>query len=170
MKLKKSDYKILFICILLAVISIFLVNFRNKNNQEENKENIKNKYNLVKDYSRFFTVNSCIYKYIVYLETKDYDNLFKILDQNYISKNNINENNLYDFVTKLDGNYSYVSKKMYYENLNDNYIRYYVYGYLYLETIDGSEKQGDYYYIVDLDMNNQLFSIMPYSGNIFNEV
>ena len=38
------------------------------------------------------------------------------------------------------------------------------------ETIDGLGSKKDYYVIVNLDLENQLFSITPYDGSLFKEV
>ncbi len=169
MKLKQSDYKLIGICVVLVIIS--LVIFSLKNEKEDNKDtNDYSKYKLVTDYSRFFTVNSCIYKYIVFLETEDFDNLFKVLDKDYVENNNLNSNNIYNYISKLEGNNSFVSKKMYSEEISSDYIRYYVYGYLYLDDLDSPKKSGENYYIVDLDLKNELFSITPSNEQSFREV
>lgn len=171
MKLKKSDYKLLIICISLVIISLIIFRIRNfKEEDRKNPQQSKSQFQLVDDYSRFFTVESCIYKYIVYLESEDFDNLFKVLDTDYIKKNNINSDNIYNFISKLEGSNSFVSKEMYYKNINDDFIRYYVYGELYKDDIDSSSKIGINYYIVDLDLKNNLFSIAPIDESSYMEV
>lgn len=165
---EKKDYTLLIIiCIILLCIVALL--FLNKDDEEIilSKEP---KYRLVEDYSRFFTVNSCVFKYITYLNSNKTDDLLKILDEEYIKDNNITNNNVYNFVNKLNGNYSFKSKKIYYEVGNDKLVKYFVYGYLIEEMIDGIGSKQDYYLIVNLDLENQLFSVAPYNGNMFKEV
>lgn len=166
---KKKDYTLLIIiCVILLCIVVLL--FLNNDSTNSNILNEEPKYKLVEDYSRFFTVNSCVYKYITYLNGNKTDELLKILDEEYIKNNNINSNNVYNFINKLNGNYTFKSKKIYYEVNNEKVIKYFVYGYLIEETIDGLGSKKDYYVIVNLDLENQLFSITPYDGSLFKEV
>ena len=165
---KKKDYTLLIIiCVILLCIVVLL--FLNKSD-EETIFSEEPKYKLVEDYSRFFTVNSCVYKYITYLNGNKTNELLKILDEEYIKNNNIDSNNVYNFINKLNGNYTFKSKKIYYEVNNEKVIKYFVYGYLIEETIDGLGIKKDYYVIVNLDLENQLFSITPYDGSLFKEV
>lgn len=165
---KKKDYTLLIIiCVLLLSIAVLL--FLNSNKDENNILSEEPKYRLVDDYSRFFTINSCVYKYITYLSSNKTSDLVKILDQDYVLKNNIDNTNVYDYVNKLNGNYSFKSKKIYYQVGNDKIIKYFVYGYLIEETIDELGNKQDYYLIVNLDVENQLFSIAPYDGKLFKE-
>lgn len=165
---EKKDYTLLIIiCVILLCIVVLL--FLN-NNDKEVILSEEPKYRLVEDYSRFFTVNSCVYKYITYLSSNKIDDLLKVLDEDYVNNNNINSDNVYNFVSKLNGNYSFKSKKIYYQVGNDNLVKYFVYGYLIEETIDGIGSKQDYYLIVNLDLENQLFSVSPYDGKMFKEV
>ncbi len=165
---EKKDYTLLIIIsiILLCIVALLFLN----NDDKDVVLNEKPKYRLVEDYSRFFTVNSCVYKYITYLSGNKTDELIKILDEEYKKNNNIDTNNVYNFVNKLSGNYSFKSKKIYYQVGNEKVIKYFVYGYLIEETIDGIGNRKDYYLIVNLDLENQLFSVTPYDGEMFKEV
>ena len=166
---KKKDYTLLIIiCVILLCIVILL--FLNNDSNDNNILSKEPKYKLVEDYSRFFTVNSCVYKYITYLNGNKTEDLLKILDKEYIENNNIDSNNVYNFVNKLTGNYSFKTKKIYYQVGNEKVIKYFVYGYLIEETIDGVGNKKDYYVIVNLDLENQLFSVTPYDGEMFKEV
>ena len=168
MKQKKDYTLLIIICILLLSIAVLL--FLNNNDDNEIILGEEPKYRLVDDYSRFFTVNSCVYKYITYLSSNKTDELVKILDEEYVSKNNINSSNIYNYVNRLNGNYSFKSKKIYYQVDDEKVIKYFVYGYLIEETIDGIGNKKDYYVIVNLDLENQLFSVTPYDGEMFKEV
>lgn len=166
--MKKKDNYVLMIIISLILISILgLLYFKDKDNSNSTDE--KTKYTLLNDYSRFFTIDSCIYKYISYLSSGDSASVLKILDSNYVKQNQINENNLYEFIDKLDGNYTYKSKKIYFVEIDKNYISYYVDGYLMQDLIDEDSNKTEMYFIVNLDLKNNLFSITPYDGKIFEE-
>jgi len=162
--MKKKDNYVLLIIVVVILLSILgIINFSGKDNtkaENDYKNNIQ--YKLLNDYSRFFTVNSCVYKYITYLSSNKTEDLLKLLNSEYISTNNINSSNIYNFINKLNGNYSFKSMKIYYEEINKNYVRYYVYGYLIQESLDGIGEKEDYYVIVDMDLKNQLFNVTPY--------
>lgn len=165
---EKKDYTLLIIiCVILLCIVVLL--FLNNGSNDDSILNEEPKYKLVSDYSRFFTIDSCVYKYITYLNGNKTDDLINILDEEYVNNNGINSNNVYNYVNKLSGNYSFKSKKIYYQVGNDKVIKYFVYGYLIEETIDGMGEKHDYYVIVNLDVENQLFSVTPYDGEMFKE-
>ena len=53
------------------------------------------------------------------------------------------ESNIYNYLPNLNGNYSFVSKKIYYEKKDDNYFKYYVYGYIEQDLIDCGLKKNE---------------------------
>lgn len=164
---KKENYVLLIIILVISVCILALLYLNDEDDEISLNEEIK--YKLVDDYSAFFTVNSCIYKYITYLSSNKTDDLINVLDKEYVLSNNIDSNNIYNYVNKLSGNYSFKAKKMYYQISDEKIEKYFVYGYLIEETIDGVVSNQDYYLIVNLDTENQLFSIAPYNGQIFKE-
>lgn len=127
------------------------------------------KIEIVTSTSKFYTVNNCVYRYLVYLQAEDTDSLMLLLDSSYKKKNNISSDNVLDKLEKLDDVYNFEARKMYQEELNENLTKYYVYGYLKKEVINQSIETEpiDYYVIVILNTKNQTFSITPYDGEIF---
>lgn len=166
---KKKDYTFLIIICVILFSILGLLYLENESDNVKEDE-IKVKYYLLNDYSRFFTVNSCIYKYFSYLSSKDIDSLLKILDYKYIEDNKIDKNNIFDYLPNIDSYYSFVSKKMYYQKINDNYFSYYVYGYAEEDINSGIGNKSYYYFKVDLDQENSTFSITPIDSNLFEEV
>ena len=168
----KKDNKVilLIIFVLLVFAGLALYNYRNSNNSNEEVIKENEEYKLLNDYSRFFTVNSCVYKYIQYLQKEDFDSLFKVLDNDFVNNANISSNNIYNYLPNIsDGIYNFVSKKIYYTKVNDSYITYYVYGYMVEELMDSVGVKEYYTYKVNLDTSNQTFSIAPYNGDLFEE-
>lgn len=164
--LKKLDIKIVLLVIVTAVVVIVSYIFNSKEKLEESE-----KY-IVTNYSNFYTVDSCLYRFSTYLSEKNIENLWLVLSDNYKENNNINKENVLTIFDEIDEDSTFVSRKMYYENINDNITKYYVYGLIqknliyddaYTEKIEGK----DAYYIVYIDSNNKTFSIEPYSGEIF---
>lgn len=161
---------ILFIIFLtLVFISLFIYNSRNNN---ENKEIIKEENNvfLLRDYNRFFTVNSCVYKYISYIQNKDIDSLLKVLNKEYINNNTIDYNNIFNYVESLNGIYSFKAREIYYEELSDKYIKYYVRGELIKETLNSFGETSNRYYTLVFDIENQVFDITPFDEIGYKEV
>ncbi len=157
---------ILLIVTVLVVVGTYLLN--------RNKDNKKNEINIVTNYSDFYTVNSCLYRLMTYVSSEEKDSLIKILYSKYKKENNIDESNVISLFNKVKENSLFKSKKMYYEKVNKNITKYYVYGSIETNTfkedtsIDDIESI-DEYFIVYLDSSNHTFSIEPYTGDIFKD-
>lgn len=166
--MKKKDNYIMLIIIVLILISTLGLLYLNKDNKINNKTP---NYVLLNDYSRFFTINSCINKYVTSLQNNKYDNVLKLLDKNYVEENNISSDNVSNYVDNLDGNYNYITKNVFYTELSEKVINYYVKGYLVSDELDNISNDKIYkYYIVKFDLTNNLFSITPIDGNKYMEV
>ena len=84
MKLKKFDYVMLAIIVVGVVLTLLLIN--NGNIKEENgNSSEKNNIYLLSDYSRFFTIESSLYKFVGYLQSKDTSSLIKVVDGDFIN-------------------------------------------------------------------------------------
>ena len=170
MKLKKGDYILIGICVVIVFITLLMTGAIGKKFEDKELEN-KKVISILKDYSRFFTLESCMYKYVAYLQSKDTDNLLLLLNDEYIKKNSVTKDNVLDFLGYLDGMNTFKAKKIYYENKNNNVIKYYVYGQVIEEVIDNYTLTGiDKYYIVYMDTKNMTYNIEPYEESLFNEV
>ena len=162
---KEVNLWLISIVVILVLFSIYLINLQDdkKNNISKDEE----KYHIVSNYNKFYTVNSCVYRYLTYLQANNTNSLLKVLDEDFISNNGINENNLYNFLTKYEGNLNFNSKKMYEEKINTNITKYYVYGYVEKDVMDSFPEKVEAYFIVNLDEKNSVFTIQPYNGEIF---
>ena len=160
------------IAIILAILAIVVViiNLIPKKEVEEISNPI-----IVTNYSDFYTVNSCLYRTITYVSAQDTESLLLLLNDKYKSNNNITKNNVLDLFSDVGENSTFVSEKMYYENLNNNLTKYYVKGYvanqqILDEDILSAMERESTYFIVYLDSSSNIFSVEPYNGNIFEEV
>ena len=160
----KRNVSLLGIFILIIIAGLMLHSYRNPAVTQKESEKIT----LVKDYSRFFTISNAGNKYINYLQNKDKDNLILLLNDTYISVNEITKDNILDKLTLLNsGNYTFEARKMYQEILNQNITRYYVKGNLNIVLMDEYERPKDYYLIIEMDLKNLTFSVTPDDGKIF---
>ena len=146
--------------VILLIILVFIFHFNLNKDEEE--------IQIVKDNSTFFTVSSCVSKYLNAISSKNTDNLLILLDDKYKKKYNIDAGTVYDHTGYLDGNYTFKGKKMYFEKVGKSRYKYYVYGVISKDIINTISEEEDYYIIVYLNEKNMTFSIEPYDGEIFN--
>ena len=167
MNLELNKKNIIMVSILIGLFIILIIVIRLSTGVSNKDNSVKNGITIVKNYNDFYTVNSCVYRYLTYLKNRDVDTVLKLLDDDFIKSNNINSNNLFSFLTSYEGNISFNSRKMYEEKVNSNTIKYYVYGYVEKDIIDSEPEISEAYFLVKLDKENKVFTISPYSGEIF---
>ena len=109
----KNNIILIIIFVILVGVLIYIVSTDKKENSVVNESTKSYKYEVVNDYSDFFTIENCVNKYFNYLSLNDKDSLMKILDQEYLSStNNVLENNNNKYIGKnisirLNGMYKY---------------------------------------------------------------
>lgn len=164
----KDKSKLTAVILVVLTILVVVLTYIFDKDKEQNKNEIK----IVTNYSNFYTVNSCLYRTITHISTSDKKSLLLLLDNNYKKENKIDESNVLDLFSNVDVDSTFVSRKMYYEILNNNITKYYVYGYVEKNQISDDEiinkkENKEMYFIVYLDSTNKTFSIEPYNGDIF---
>ena len=85
---------IALIVIMAVLAGINQIFFKDKVKVKEDKVN-PDEILLVDDYNRFYTVSSCVSKYLNYLTTNNTEKLLVLLSNEYKTKNNITESNIY---------------------------------------------------------------------------
>jgi len=159
--------KIIAIVLSIAVLALGIYKlFFEKNIINEEKIDTET-ISIVRDNSRFYTVSSCVSKYINYLTLKDTNNLLILLSEDYKTKNSITSENIYSFVESIDGTKIFSARKMYEQRVSETIYKYYVYGYIEEERMDSISEKQDYYIIVLLDQTNMVYAIEPYDGSMF---
>ena len=165
--MKKIDKKdVLALVLVILVITVVILSIINQNK----KNNTDNNISIVTNYNDFYTVDSCLYRTVTYLNTNDMDSLSLVLTDEYKKNNDIN--NIFNEYSNLPSDSTFASRKMYYEKVNNNITKYYVYGYalpnLFIENSnDYMRGKVDLYFIVYIDSDNLTFSVEPYDGEIF---
>jgi len=165
MKDKKTSPMLIVLIVLILILLVILIL---KNNKKVTNLDIEPR--IVTDYSLFYTISNCVSRYIDYVSSSDTDSLYIVLNDEYKEENNITKDNILSKLDILiDNNYNFQARKMYYLEQENNYV-YYVYGYLREESINkiATEKK-DYYVIVNVDKDYEVFNIRPYDGEIFKE-
>ena len=163
----ERNTKILAVVIVISVLFLGIYKlFFEKNKIIEEKLDTET-ISVLEDNSRFFTVSSCVSKYINYLSINDSENLLILLSNDYKQKNDVNSSNLYNYVGTINGTYSFIPKKMFQQRVSKSIYKYYVNGFIQKETIDSVSEKQEYYIVVILDEENMTFAIEPYDGSLF---
>ena len=187
---------IISVVIIIIVVLCLLIRMQryNNNNNTINYDTANTYTNSqvvedVKDKMKFFTVSDCVSKYIEELNTEntkyygmdDEGNYTKIvndqyikqkiytmLSKEYIEENNINLNNLYQFVKPVDEQLTFIPIKM--KVLSGEDIeKYVVYGLI--GSINNTTTSLQELYIgVNLDLNMRTFAIEPIQASNFDDI
>ena len=160
----KDRTKLFAIILVIVTILVVVLTYIFSNNDKKDE----NRINIVTNYSNFYTVN----RTITYISNKDSKNLLLLINPSYAKKNNINESNVVSLFNDIPANSSFASKKMYYEEISKNIIKYYVYGVVIEDNLYEDFEVRDkvsypMYFIVYINRDKGIFSIEPYSGELF---
>lgn len=191
--MKKIKILIISIIILILIIGVLLIIFNSKNNNIN--KNMSNNVEVVSEKSEdnrsditttnYYIIQKCISQYLgiinknnpAYYRVNDNGEnvkfvdenyikgrIYDILSENYINKNNITKNNVYSYVDNITENVNFcmLDAKVVKNNNTNQYI---VYGF-----IENAENKfiGNKYYIINLDENNNIFSVEPISKKYDN--
>lgn len=179
--MKKNIVMLIMVILMIAlfIVGIIINNIdKSDTNQKLNnsviKENSSIKTESVKSATAYFTVQDCVNKYITYVEQKDTDSILKILNHEYIEKNNITKENVLDKIENIQGLVVFEADKMYVEEIDENNNKYYVSGSIISENAESDNEstviKDKFYIAVELDLENMIFSVIPLEdGGILNE-
>ena len=184
-KLKKAIMIIIPICILIVII-ISVIIFVLLNSDEGENENIpqseieetsqysRENLSKVMSHTEFYTVANCIQLYLdlintrntyyndeEYLDIMNYS-IMEILDNDYINDNQINSNNIENYIEGIDEKVIYVPIKVNGIEQNENIVSYVTYGFI--ENLENVYIK-DIYAVVNFDIINTTFSIEPLLNN-----
>lgn len=135
---EKNIFEIVFVLVIVVIvlgINLYDTQKEAKREQEESQKTV-----LVKDNSRYFTVIGCADTFIKTIGAGNKDDILLLLNNEYIEKNRINENNVDKFVPKLNPNTqnTYVGSVMYKKQISENVSKYFIKGKVRQEVFDGA--------------------------------
>ena len=165
---RTTKIELIIIILLIAIFGISFIYMKTTERKSE-EEKINTEVIALADVNRFFTIDSAISKYYSYIYSNDSDSLFKVLDQDYVQRNNITASNIYNFVGSYESNMKSSLEEAYQVSSYKNVYKYYVKVALKLETLYDSTLQDYVYYIVTINENELTFAIEPISSNIYND-
>lgn len=168
-KLNEKQKNIIEI-IIAVVILILFIGYRIYENytKAKNEMILSQQKTIVTDDSRFFTVISCINKYLNTVQNGNPNDILLILNEEYKEANGINNNNYQKFIPSLDKTklYEYEGNEMYQKRISKNVIEYYVYGNIKESNMDDDPVRTKYNLTVILYENEFIYSIKTGVANI----
>ena len=131
--------------------------------ETKKKEEFSKQIHEVTDNSRYFTIISCIEKYLNTVQSSNEDNILMTLNDEYKKMYNIDKNNLSNYIPKLAKTkiYGYAGSEMYEKRISRNVVEYYVKGGIKESGLDENSIFTQYDITVTLYESKFLFSIRP---------
>ena len=178
--MKKIKGLLLGVLILIIIIIIILLvvidnNHNNENYTEKQDNNVNENIVNIKEVTNphmYITVKSCIEKYINYIYIDDNISVYRIIDNEYINKFNLTENNILENVEDIANPVTLDIEKMYIVEESENEQEYYVSSTIKEESVEGTIiQEKDFIVTVKLDISNMTYSIIPngYGGPLYEE-
>lgn len=164
--MKKDDIKTLIVIVIVCAICLILVLIFSR---EKNTDKLE----AVKEYNTYFSVTNYMNSYISYLSNNDGEAVYSMLSKEYISKNNINQNNVFNIVDTYDPNSLLTLKITSIKQVkvtSSSYI-YYIKGQLLKNTFDNTEIINNNYEVLLLaDYKTLSESVYPLEGNNYEKI
>lgn len=166
MKIKKYILTVVIVILLLIIGILIAINY-GKENQEKNEneefqmQNVQKEETEIKEVTNsamYFTVKSCIDKYMNYLSEENKEAIYNVLSLSYIEKNDVNIDNVLNKIEKIEGKKLDLNiQEMKVKNDGEDFQTYYIYGKIRNENNSNSK----ILLTVNVDVINKTFSIEP---------
>ena len=161
-KLSEKQKNIIEIIIAIVILILF-IGYRIYENYSKTKKEmfLSQQKTIVTDDSRFFTVLSCVNKYLNTIQNGNPNEILLILNDEYKEENGINIDNYQNFVPSLDKSsiYDYEGTEMYQKRISKNVVEYYVYGNIKENNMVDAPVRTKYNLTVVLYENEFVYSI-----------
>lgn len=147
--------------LILIVIKIINPDFSFKKKTDYSK----NKYSVVTDYNRYYTVSNAINKYYSFINAHEYESVYHILDEEYTKGKNVDKDTVINIISDADKALSYKGGLMCSKDIASGITSYLVKG----DEVfmNSSDINKTIYYEVILDGNNFHYSIKPIEEEFF---
>ena len=132
----------------------------NSTNNSVNNDSVDFELKVVENREDFYTAKSCVEKYINYIVNGDNEAVYNVLDDAYINQNNINKNNIFQIVQKLNNNQIFTPIKMKFIEIDNKQI-YTVYGNIREDKLNERANEIEFNITVILNKLNNTFSVIP---------
>lgn len=147
--------------LILIVIKIINPDFSFKKKVDYSK----NKYNVVTDYNRYYTVTNAINKYYAFVNAKEYESVYHILDEDYTKKMGVDKDTVINIISDSDKALSFNGRLMCSKDIAEGITSYIIKGdERYMNSLNVNKT---IYYEVILDGNKFHYSIKPIEEEFF---
>ena len=117
---------------------------------------------LVTDRNMFYSVEQNVSTYLKSVTDRNTAEIYKFLDEDYIQKFGVTEENVLDHVENYSTSLRFSAQEMYQMiNLDTQITTYYVKGFVEKQIFGDNGNTEDYYVTLNYDAFNRTFSIMP---------
>lgn len=117
---------------------------------------------LVTDRNMFYSVEQNVSTYLKSVTERNTTEIYKFLDEDYIQKFGVTEENVLDHVENYSTSLRFSAQEMYQMiNLDTQITTYYVKGFVEKQIFGDNGNTEDYYVTLNYDAFNKTFSIMP---------
>lgn len=117
---------------------------------------------LVTDRNMFYSVEQNVSTYLKSVTDRNTAEIYKFLDEDYIQKFGVTEENVLDHVENYSTSLRFSAQEMYQMiNLDTQITTYYVKGFVEKQIFGDNGNTEDYYVTLNYDAFNKTFSIMP---------
>lgn len=124
---------------------------------------------LETDETLFFSIEEKANIYLDYVSNGDWDSVYSLLNDEYISENAITVDNITEKIENINLKNEYIVQYMYEQNettTDENKTKFHIYGKLWTNNY---ETVNELYLIVEVDWINEVFSIIPSEDITLNE-
>ena len=168
MKGRISKYDVAIIIVLIAiVVTVIVVSIYTITHKTRNVDNLT----TVNDYSTYFMVVNNINSFYEYVSNNDTDAIISLLDNNYITENNITRGNINTHILNYGTDIGVIPEYITTFKIENNVV-YFVHGSLkqsiYLEST--RVVNNDFNMLMFIDINNLTFSLYPTTEEKYKEI
>lgn len=114
----------------------------------------------LKNVSILLSIQDCINSYYKFNYEGNINGVLNILNKNYVNKNSVTSENLYNNIQKIDSERNFFVTNCYFKEISfDHEYKYYIYGDSYSSDY---KRLSSEIFVVNLDVYNYTYSIIPY--------
>lgn len=149
---------------LIALSFVFAVNY---SKEKQDAIILNEPIQTITSSNRWFNIDNTINTFLDYYEQRDLNVVLNILDSDFISENNINQNNLNKYIPYDYDKINFYSTDIYlrsYKTKSYYFINGEIQGYSFSNEI--LQQLNNVYFLLVVDNANQCYSIIPISSSI----
>lgn len=162
-RISRDDIKTLIVVLIVCSVSTVIILLLTRKSNYDNLSNVN-------EYNTYFSITSYANTYITTLADNKSTEYLSILDKEYITNNNINEDNAFDNTKEYPSGSSLNVTNMKSVRLKDSYL-YYVKGRVYQNDIDGKTLVDDNFQtLIKLDFDNTAYSVYPVDDSNYKKI